>query len=304
MLNTFDHIRDTLQSMGFPGSDYETFVPSRKRFDDGANYRLEIPTMNSAKALEALLDESTKLGLTINRVTETIGICRHNKMEIKHYVELCQQYGCQLLMSPGPRAVYDTGGSAKSPQGNFVAYRLRGQDQLVYAISDILRAIDLGVSGFVIYDEGLLQILGEWKREGKIPSHILLKVSAHCGHGNPASIRLLEQLGANSINPIRDLSLSSLQAIRQCISVPMDCHVDSPVSSGGFIRFYDAPRLVEALSPVYIKTGNSLLPSHGSVLTCEQARAIAHQSYAVSEIIQEHAPSAVQSDLFSTNYCI
>jgi hypothetical protein len=300
MKNSFESIRDALQSLGLPGSDSELLTPSNARFEDGASYRIEIPTVNSVNALESLLDESIKIGLKINRITETLGIFRHNKVQIADFVHLCEQYGCQLIMSPGPRAAYDIGASSKSLQGSFVAYRLRGQDQIVNAISDILRAIDLGVSGFVIYDEGLLHVLGEFKKQGKIPDYIHLKVSAHCGQANPASIRLLEQLGANSVNPVRDLPLSALHAIRQSLSVPLDCHVDTPSSSGGVVRFYDAPKLVQLLAPMYIKTGNSLLPSHGSTLTGDQARAIAQQTLAVKEIIQQHAPSAIQSDLFNS----
>ena len=87
-------------------------------------------------------------------------------------------------------------------------------------------------------------VLGKMRAQKLIDPEITFKVSAHCGHGNPASFNLLESLGADSINPVRDLDLSMLAAIRQAVDVPLDCHTDAPRSSGGFIRTYEAPEMV------------------------------------------------------------
>lgn len=297
MKNTFENIEEVLGRLNLPQEDRKEFVPSQKRFEDGASYRIEIPTVNSEDSLDALLNESLKIGLTINRITETRGIFRYNNESIKKYVSLCKQYGCQLLMSPGPRAPYDIGASARTQQGNYMAYRLRGQNQIKYALSDVLRGIELGVKGFVLYDEGLLYILNQMRENGDIPKDVFLKTSAHCGYANPTSIRLLEKMGANSVNPVRDLSMEMLYTIRQAVSIPMDCHVDNPPSSGGMVRFYDAPYMVMGLAPVFIKTGNSLLPAHGVVLNKEQAKEIAKQALAVKELIQYYAPDAKQSEV-------
>lgn len=301
MKNTLENINEVLKRLLLPQEDVKGFVPSQKRFDDGASYRIEIPTVNSEDSLDVLLNESVKIGLTINRITETQGIFRYNNESVKKYVSLCKQYGCQLLMSPGPRAPYDIGASARTQQGNFLAYRLRGQSQLKYAISDILRGIELGVKGFVFYDEGLLYVMNQMRENGDIPKDIYFKTSAHCGYANPTSIRLLEEMGANSVNPVRDLTMEMLYTIRQTVSIPIDCHVDNPPSSGGIVRFYDAPYMVMGLAPVFIKTGNSLLPSHGVVMNKEQAKEIAKQALAVKELIQYYAPDAKQSELLKKN---
>jgi len=58
---------------------------SNARFPDGGAYRIEVPTVNSAEAVAALLDTATKDGITINRVTETYGMFRHTRTEIKEY---------------------------------------------------------------------------------------------------------------------------------------------------------------------------------------------------------------------------
>jgi hypothetical protein len=98
---------------------------------------------------------------------------------------------------------------------------------------------------------------------GKLDKKIRCKISAHCGHANPCSIKLLEEIGAYSVNPVRDLQLPMIASIREAIDIPLDIHSDNPKSSGGFIRFYEVPSIIEIASPVYIKVGNSAIENHG-----------------------------------------
>jgi hypothetical protein len=185
------------------------------------------------------------MGITINRITETFGIFRHTAEEIKAYCKLCHDYGCELLLSTGPRATYDTGATVLSPQGVRVSYRLRGQEQMCRAIEDIKRGYEYGCRGFLIYDEGMLWVVNEMRKNGDLPKEIIFKTSAHLGHCNPASVRLLRDLGADSINPIRDLQIPMHAAIRQAIGdTPLDIHTDNPPGSGGFIRTFEAPEIV------------------------------------------------------------
>lgn len=291
----FQNIREIILKMGLPIGDLYQLETSRQTFDDGAQYRIEIPTVNSVEAVDMIINESTRLGLTINRITETYGMFRHTKQEICKMVSLCSEYGCQLMMSTGPRASYDTSATAGSVQGKTIGYRLRGQEQVVRAISDIFRGIELGVKAFLIYDEGFLMILGKMRENGDIPSEIQFKVSAHCGHGNPASFKLLENLGANSINPVRDLQLPMLSALRATVKTPIDCHTDNPVSSGGFIRTYEAPEVVRVAAPVYLKAGNSAISGHGEHTSKEDALRMVRQASIVKEIVNKHNPSAMQS---------
>jgi hypothetical protein len=291
----FSNTRKNLRTLGLPDADAWELPTSARRFHDGGTHRVEIPTVNSLPALEALLVEADRLGVRINRITETLGIFRHTRQEVTGMAALCAEYGCDLIMSPGPRATYDTSASAQTPQGTRIGYRLRGQEQLVRAIEDIKRACDLGVRGFVLYDEGMLWVVSELRAAGELPADVHLKVSAHCGHGNAASIKLLERLGADSINPVRDLQLPMLAALRAATEVPLDCHTDNPVSSGGFIRYYEAPELVRLLAPVYLKTGNSAVREHGHRTSAEEARQMAQQAAIVQEMVQTHFPQARQS---------
>lgn len=291
----FDTTRNHMSVLGLPRSDCFDMPTSQKTFSDGGHFKIEIPTVNTIEAMDAVLSESVKLSININRITETYGIFRHTQPEIKQMIKLCRDYGCELVMSTGPRATYDTSASAASLQGKTIGLRLRGQDQLIRAVEDLQRAIDLGVQSFLIYDEGLLWVLNEFRQKNIIPSQIKFKISAHCGHGNPASLKLLEFLGANSINPVRDLQLPMLAALRATINIPIDCHTDNPVGSGGFIRVYEAPDIVRLCSPVYLKTGNSVIAEHSISTTARDGIRMARQASIVFEMLEKYYPHARQS---------
>ncbi|MFD0355909.1 peptidase [Streptomyces sp. NPDC127110] len=291
----FDQTRRQLARLGLPDGDPQLTPDSDAVFADGGHFRIEVPTVNSVEAAERLLRESRRRGFTVNRITETRGMYRHTAREIGEYVALGEEFGAEVLMSVGPRAVNDIGAGAQTPEGARIGYRLRGQEQIVRAVEDVKRGIGLGVRGFVVYDEGLLWVLGRLRTAGELPAGIHLKVSAHCGQGNPASAQMLEMLGANSFNPVRDLTLPMIAALRQAVTVPLDLHVDNPRSSGGFIRTYEAPDIVRVAAPVYLKTGNSALDGHGVSPSPAQLDDILRQVELVTEFVGRHHPGARQS---------
>jgi len=268
---------------------------SDARFPDGAAFRIEVPTVNTAEAVEALFEQATKNGIVINRVTETYGMFRHTCQEIKEYCRLCHDYGAELLLSVGPRATYDTGATVLSPQGVRISYRLRGMEQVLRGVEDIKRGYDLGCRGFLIYDEGMLWLVGQMRKDGALPPEIIFKTSAHLGHCNPCSFRLLESLGADSINPVRDLQIPMIAALRAAVSVPLDVHTDNPPGSGGFIRVYEAPEIVRVAAPLHCKTGNSVVAAHGSLTSAADGRKMADQASIVCEMVGKYYPQLKQS---------
>ncbi|WP_371614405.1 peptidase [Streptomyces sp. NBC_00454] len=256
---------------------------------------MEAPTVNTVEAVETLLSQSVRRGFTINRVTETFGLSRHTLSEVRDYVALGREYGAQILMSVGPRAIYDIGATVQTSEGARVGYRLRGQEQLVRALEDVRRAVDAGVRGFILHDEGLLSVLGRLRATGQIPADTHLKISAHCGLGNGAAAQVLEQLGADSLNPVRDLTLPIIASLRQSVRIPLDVHVDNTKTSGGFIRTYEAPDFVRIASPVYLKTGSSALAGHSTRATPEQTEGMLRQMEITTEFMARHYPEALQS---------
>ncbi len=292
----FQDTRDFLVQLGLPKGDLFDLPTSGKTFPDGAHFRIEVPTVNSSEALKALLEHAKNQGVNINRVDETYGIFRHTLSEIKEYAQIAKDFGCELNMSVGPRATYDTGATVQTSQGVRVGYRLRGMEQVVRAVEDIKRAVDCGIRGILIYDEGLLWLVNEMRKAGKLPKNMHFKTSAHCGHCNPISFKVLEDLGADSINPIRDLSLPMLAALRRGTSLPLDLHTDNPPASGGFIRSYEAPEIVRVASPCHLKCGNSAVAGHGQINNANDGRNMANQAVIIKEMMSKYFPEAIQSE--------
>jgi hypothetical protein len=291
----FESSRRFMKKLGLPEGDLFDMPSSTARFPDGAAFRIECPTVNSADAVAALLETSTRIGVTINRVTETFGMFRHTQNEIRDFCRLCNQYGAELLMSVGPRATYDTGATVLSAQGVRISYRLRGMEQVLRAIEDIRRGYELGCRGFVVYDEGMLWVASRMRAEGELAKEIVFKASAHMGYCNPASFHVLQNLGADSINPVRDLQIPMIAALRAAVSVPLDVHTDNPPGSGGFIRVYEAPEIVRVGAPVHCKTGNSVISGHGEMTSANDGKRMAEQAAIVVEMIARFHPELTQS---------
>ena len=291
----FEATREYLKKLGLPPGDLFDMPSSALRFPDGGAFRIEVPTVNSAEAVAALLDTATKNDITINRVTETYGMFRHTRDEIKEYCRLCHDYGAELLMSTGPRATYDTGATVLSPQGVRISYRLRGMEQVLRGVEDVKRGYDLGVRGFLIYDEGMLWLVSQMRKDGALPKDIVFKTSAHMGHCNPCSFKLLESLGADSINPVRDLQIPMLAALRAAVKVPLDVHTDNPPGSGGFIRVYEAPEIVRVAAPLHLKTGNSVVGGHGEMTSAADGKRMADQASIVVEMATQYVCDCTQS---------
>jgi hypothetical protein len=297
----FEETRKYVKKLGLPEGDLNDLPTSNVRFPDGAAFRIEVPTVNSAEAVAALLETSDKYGVTINRVTETYGMFRHTRQELKEYCKLCNDYGCELILSTGPRATYDTGATVLSPQGVRISYRLRGMEQVLRAIEDVKRGIDIGCRSFLIYDEGMLWLAAQMRKDGELPKEITFKTSAHLGHCNPASFKVLESLGTDSISPVRDLQLPMIAALRAAIKIPIDCHTDNPPASGGFIRVYEAPEIARIAAPVHLKTGNSVVAGHGQITSAADGVRMAAQASIVVEMVNKYYPEATQTERGSSD---
>jgi hypothetical protein len=245
--------------------------------------------------MESLIDAIDEYEVEIHRVTQTKGIMLLTDSEIEDMAQIAQENKLELFLSVGPRASYDTSATAKTSEGSRIAYRLRGYDNLIYAIEDVKRAISFGVRGILLYDEGLLYILNEMRSRDELPKDVHFKVSAHTGHGNPASAKLLETIGANSFNPVRDLQLNMLAAIRDTICIPLDIHTENPKSSGGFIRHYEVPEMIKKAAPLHLKTGGSVAGTHSWDTTDKQAKARARQILLVQNLIDRYYPEAKRS---------
>ncbi|MBR0271615.1 MAG: peptidase [Methanobrevibacter sp.] len=297
-----NNTKEFLHSIGI--DEVDSNYVSNKTFDDGGQFRFEVPGIQSPKTMEGLLNEAENQNLVIHRVTQTKGIMLLTDDEITQMVCLAKDYGCELFLSVGPRATYDTSATVHTNEGSRIGYRLRGYDNLVYAIEDVKRAVNLGVRGILLYDEGLLFVLNKMRQTGELPENLHFKMSAHTGHGNPASAKLLESLGLDSINPVRDLQIPMLAAIRSAIDIPIDLHTENPKSTGGFIRHYEVPKFIQVAAPVYLKTGGSVAANHNWDTTQKEAILRIKQVKLVERMIKQYLPEAVMSPKKSSDLAI
>lgn len=297
-----NNTKEFLNQIGI--NEVDSSYESNKRFADGGQFRFEVPGIQSPKTMKALLKEAEKQNLVIHRVTQTKGIMLLDDEEISDMINLAKDYGCELFLSVGPRATYDTSATVHTKEGSRIGYRLRGYDNLLYALEDVKRAADLGVRGILLYDEGLLYVLNQMRENGELPKNLHFKMSAHAGHGNPASAKLLESIGLDSINPVRDLQIQMLASIRDAIDIPIDLHTENPKSTGGFIRHYEVPKFIKVASPVYLKTGGSVAANHNWDTTEKEAVARIKQVKLVERMIKQYSPNAVMSPKKSKDLAI
>ena len=244
-----------LRSLNLPVRDAYDLPTSSKRFPDGAAYRVEIPSCEGPKAFRAVIDEAAARKVRVHRVSQGSGIMLQTDEEIREMLALGAEHGIEVCLFVGPRANWDTGSQASSTAGRVIGSSLRGADQLVYGIEDVLHGVALGLKSILVADLGQLQILGEMKRSGDLPADFVLKISVTLAAANPATARLMEDLGATSINLPVDLSLPQIAAIRQAVDAAIDFYMESPDDFGGAVRHYETSQVVRVAAPVYLKYG-------------------------------------------------
>ncbi|RKY95192.1 MAG: hypothetical protein DRQ06_04140 [Candidatus Hydrothermota bacterium] len=247
-------IKKIIEKYGLPGENPKPAPSSEKRFPDGAHYRMEVSGVERPEVLDALLDEREKRGVPIHRLISTVmGSTLLDKEELKSFAKMAHDARVEVILTPGPRSSWDTGRQVATPEGALCGLRLRGVDNVDRYIGDVMRAIDIGFRGFLVWDEGVLWLLSRMREDGIIPKETVFKVSIFAGHGNPFGAKVVEGLGANTINPLGDLSIEMFAAIRQAIDIPMDVHIFLFDSWGGFNRFWEAPELARVAAPCYFK---------------------------------------------------
>jgi len=249
-----DKTAELMEKYGIPGSDAFDLPDSPKRFPDGAHYRMEISGVERMAVLETIVEQRSKRGVPVHKLICTVlGATLLDRAELKAMAELGAEERMEMIMTPGPRPPWETGRMVATPSGALCGMRLRGSEQLRHYIDDVLRMIEIGFRGFLVWDEGALSLLSKMRKEGDIPKNVKFKVSIFAGHANPAGVRLLEELGADTVNPAADISVAAFAAIRKVCSVPLDVHAYILDDFGGFCRFWEVPDFARTAAPCYFK---------------------------------------------------
>jgi hypothetical protein len=231
--------------------------PEPKAFPDGAAFRIEIPSVEGPRVLEAVLKAAEAEGVTVNRVSQGSGAGLLRASELRDMAQAGHDAGVEVCLFTGPRERYGTGAHPRSAEGAAHADQVRGTRQLGYALEDVLRAVEQGIRSFLVADLGLLVALRKAQARGDLPEAIVWKVSAAMAPSNPVTLRLLEQLGGSglTVNVPSDVSLGELAEMRAAVSVPIDLYVESPDGLGGIVRGNEVGDLIAAGAPLYAKFG-------------------------------------------------
>ena len=292
-----------LRELNLPSRDAYDLPTSRKRFADGGQYRLEIPSCEGPRAMEAVVAAAREHGVSIHRVSQGSGVMLQTDDEIRRMVSLGHEHSIEVCLFVGPRANWDVGVQAASSGGKVLGASLRGVDQLSYGIDDVRHAAELGIRSVLVADVGQLMILGRMKVSGDLPADFVLKISVTLAAANPATARVLEDLGATSINLPVDLSLPQIAAIRRAIDSAIDFYVEAPDDFGGTVRHYEIPELVRVAAPIYLKFGlrnaPGIYPSgqhiESTVLALSRERV--RRAAIGLAVLRRYSPDAVASPL-------
>ena len=271
------------------------------RFPDGAQFRVEIPSVEGPKVLAAVVDSAEAVGLTVNRVSQGSGAMLLTSAEIRDMAEMGEEHGIEVSLFTGPRQEYDIGNHSRALDGASLAGQQRSVRQLRYALEDVARAVELGIRSFLIADIGLLSVLHDLQAAGDLPAEVVWKVSVMQAPSNPASLRVIADLGSSTANIPSDTSLHELAEFRSSSAIPLDLYVESPDAMAGVVRGQEMSELIRVGSPLYVKFGlrNSrpLYPSGEHLV--EEASTIArekvHRATVALEWLQRLAPELVQS---------
>src|SRR6266705_1259432 len=294
--------RDFLLSVGLPGSDPTPAPDSAKRFPDGGQYRIEIPSTEGPRALENVLAEAGRRKVPVHRVSQGSGIMLMTDDEIAEMLAIGREAAIEVNLFIGPRATFDIGAQAYTAAGKTLGLGLRGADQLVFAMEDLKRAVRLGLRSVLVSDIGILQVIARQRSAGGLPPELIIKTSVMMAPTNPAAARILETLGADTINIPSDLTIPQIAAMRAAIDVPIDFYVEAPDNIGGFVRYYEIPELIRVASPIYLKFGLRNAPdvypsgTHLENTVIALSRERVRRAELGREMIARYCPEAITSE--------
>lgn len=270
-----DSTRAFLGSIGLPPGDLSSLPDSPLRFPDRASFRIEIPSTEGPRCLEAVLDESARRGVPVHRVSQGSGSFLLTDEELDEMVRLAADAHVEVSLFAQPTAAWLPSAAARSEGGAVVGNSSYGQEGIVFALEDIRRSADHGIRSVLITDVGLLAVFQAMREADILPRDMQAKISVALPIANPSTARVLVGLGANTLNVVTDLSLPQIAAIRAAVDVPIDFYIEAPDNQGGFVRLYELSELIRVAAPVYVKFGLRNAPNLYPSGTHLEATAIA-----------------------------
>jgi hypothetical protein len=293
--------RDFLASIGLPRGDLFDVPPSGKRFPDGAQFRIEIPSTEGPACLQAVIDEAERRGVVVHRVSQGSGVLLMTDAELRDMAAIARGARIAVSLAARPHAAWSTSAMARSPAGGLVGSAARGEEQVVQQLDDARRAALHGFRSVLITDIGTLAAFDAMKREGLLPPGMEAKISVLLAVANPSAARVVASLGAGTLNLPTDLSLAQIAAIRSVTDLPLDIYIESSDEFGGFLRYNELPDIIRVAAPVYLKFGLRNAPevypsgTHLEQVVTALSRERVRRAQIAVELIGRKLPDAVMS---------
>lgn len=298
-----DDTQELLRSLHLPDGDNHAHAPSVKRFPGGGQFRIEIPSCEGPRVFAQVLQAAAELQVPIHRVSQGSGIMLLTNGDIREMAAIGREHGIEVCLFVGPRASFETGAQVLTPAGRGIAGQHRGADQLRYALDDIRRACELGIRSILIADLGLVAVVHALKQRQALPPSLVVKSSVSLAVANPAMAQIFEKTGVNTLNLATDLSPAQIGAIRAAVEIPLDLYIEVPDSFGGFVRYYEMPRLIEVAAPLYLKFGlrnaPDIYPSglHIEPTAIAMGRERVRRARIALDLLERHAPKLALAPL-------
>lgn len=279
-------IEEMLRKIKMPPRDLYDLPTSTKTFPDGCHFRIEHCASSNKEAFETLVAESEKRGVPLHRLIVAVRRLDNwmSDQELAEFARMGKENRIELVIWAG----------LDKPQSKDL--RLNGMDQVANAIKATKSYIDMGFRSFYVTDEGLLWALSELRKVGEIPKNVRFKVSSAMGYGNPCSAKVTEMLGADSFNPVAEVSLPTISSIRNVINIPLDLYIQSSPEQ---TRIAETPDIARIAAPVNFKFEPDLPPFKGYMYdliggpnSITFAKKKAQWSQFVKELVEKYYPEA------------
>ena len=218
--------------------------------------------------------------------------------ELDEMASLGATHGVEVSLFIGPRGAWDVGGQSFATAS--VGGVARGNQGVEWCVAEVHRGLAAGIRSFLVADLGVLAALGDLKRSGNLPAALVLKTSVLIPCANPDTARVLETLGAGTINVSTDIAPEDLGAMRERCALPFDVYVEVPEDQGGFVRFYEVPEMIRRAAPLYIKLGLRNAPNiypaglHVADMAINLGRERVRRAELVLRLLADRAPELLE----------
>jgi len=271
---------------------------SAVRFADGLRFRVEIPSVEGPVVLRAVLEEAAARGVEVRRVSQGSGVMMLTDDELDEMAQLGGAHGVEVSLFLGPRGAWDTGGQSQLTAA--VGGVARGSAGIEHCLAEVRRGLSHGIRSYLVADVGVLATLGRMRAAGDLPPDLVLKTSVLLACANGETARVLQELGASTINVATDLSVSELGEVREGCTAPLDVYVEAPDDQGGFVRHYEVPEMIRVAAPLYVKVGLRNAPNiypaglHLEATAVALGRERVRRTQLVLRLLAERAPELVE----------